>query len=295
MRVLPATAVFASRDFGLYLAARFLSALVIQMQNVAIGWLVYDLTRDPFALGLVGLASFLPAVALALVTGHTADRYDRRGILVLCYLVTLITGLGLLGIAVSGSGQTSFIYGLLLVFGISRAFANPAGQALLPIYARDILDAGPGGLGLMRSMPAVGALLVALWLAQRPLQSRSGLRMFQGVALFGIAPIGFGLSTSLILSCVCLFVLGAADMISVFVRSTLVQFDTPDAMRGRVAAVNSVFIGASNELGEFESGANAAAIGTVPSVVVGGVGTLAVCGVWMRWFPELRYRDRLTN
>lgn len=147
----------------------------------------------------------------------------------------------------------------------------------------------------MRSMPAVGALLVALWLAQRPLQSRSGLRMFQGVALFGIATIGFGLSTSLILSCVCLFVLGAADMISVFVRSTLVQFDTPDAMRGRVAAVNSVFIGASNELGEFEWGANAAAIGTVPSVVVGGVGTLAVCGVWMRWFPELRYRDRLTN
>ena len=298
MRVLPATAVFASRDFGLYLAARFLSALAIQMQNVAIGWLVYDLTRDPFALGLVGLASFLPAVALALVTGHTADRYDRRGILVLCYLVTLITGLGLLGllgIAVSGSGQTSLVYGLLLVFGISRAFANPAGQALLPIYARDILDAGPGGLGLMRSMPAVGALLVALWLAQRPLQSRSGLRMFQGVALFGIATIGFGLSTSLILSCVCLFVLGAADMISVFVRSTLVQFDTPDAMRGRVAAVNSVFIGASNELGEFEWGANAAAIGTVPSVVVGGVGTLAVCGLWMRWFPELRYRDRLTN
>ncbi len=404
MRVLPATAVFASRDFGLYLAARFLSALAIQMQNVAIGWLVYDLTRDPLALGLVGLASFLPAVALALVTGHAADRYDRRAILVVCYVVTLGTALGLLAIAVGGSGQVLLIYGLLLVFGISRAFANPAGQALvpnlvspeqlgnaiawnstawqtatiagpalggllyyfgasvafgaaalcflaccllfglirsrpqpppgevswetllagirfirsrpaifgaisldlfavllggatalLPIYARDILDAGPGGLGLMRSMPAVGALLVALWLAQRPLQSRSGLRMFQGVALFGIATIGFGLSESLILSCVCLFVLGAADMISVYVRSTLVQFDTPDAMRGRVAAVNSVFIGASNELGEFESGAMAAAIGTVPAVVVGGVGTLVVCGLWMRWFPELRYRDRLTS
>ncbi len=404
MRVLPATAVFASRDFGLYLAARFLSALAIQMQNVAIGWLVYDLTRGPLALGLVGLASFLPAVALALVTGHTADRYDRRAILVVCYVVTLGTALGLLAIAVGGSGQVLLIYGLLLVFGISRAFANPAGQALvpnlvppeqlgnaiawnstawqtatiagpalggllyyfgasvafgagalcflaccllfglirsrpqpppgevswetllagirfirsrpaifgaisldlfavllggatalLPIYARDILDAGPGGLGLMRSMPAVGALLVALWLAQRPLQSRSGLRMFQGVALFGIATIGFGLSESLFLSCVFLFVLGAADMISVFVRSTLVQFDTPDAMRGRVAAVNSVFIGASNELGEFESGAMAAAIGTVPAVVVGGVGTLVVCGLWMRWFPELRYRDRLTS
>ncbi len=404
MRALPATAVFASRDFGLYLAARFLSALAIQMQNVAIGWLVYDLTRDPLALGLVGLASFLPAVALALITGHTADRYDRRAILVVCYVVTLGTALGLLAMAVGGSGQVLPIYGLLLVFGISRAFANPAGQALvpnlvppeqlgnaiawnstawqtatiagpalggllyyfgatvafgaaalcflaccllfglirsrpqpppgevswetllagirfirsrptifgaisldlfavllggatalLPIYARDILDAGPGGLGLMRSMPAVGALLVALWLAQRPLQSRSGLRMFQGVALFGIATIGFGLSESLILSCVCLFVLGAADMISVYIRSTLVQFDTPDAMRGRVAAVNSVFIGASNELGEFESGALAAAIGTVPAVVVGGVGALVVGGLWMRWFPELRYRDRLTS
>jgi len=402
--VLPATAVFRSRDFGLYLAARFLSALAIQMQNVAVGWLVYDLTRDPFALGLVGLASFLPAVALALVTGHTADRYDRRRILVACYLITLATAVGLLAIALSGSGQVWLIYGLLLAFGVSRAFANPAGQALvpnlvppeqlgnaiawnstawqtatiagpalggllyyfgapvafgaaalcflacvilfgmmrsrpqpapgditwetlvagirfirsrpaifgaisldlfavllggatalLPVYARDILEVGPGGLGLLRSMPAVGALLVALWLAQRPLQSRSGLRMFQGVAVFGAATVGFGLSTNLVMACLFLFILGAADMISVFVRSTLVQFDTPDAMRGRVAAVNSVFIGASNELGEFESGAMAAAIGTVPAVVVGGIGTLVVCGLWMRWFPALRYRDRLTN
>ena len=404
MRVLPATAVFRSRDFSLFLAARFLSELAIQMQNVAVGWLVYDLTRDPLALGLVGLASFLPAIALALVTGHAADRYDRRRILIVCYLITLVTALGLIAIATSGTSQVWMIYALLLIFGISRAFANPAGQALvpnlvppeqlgnaiawtstawqtatiagpalggllyyfgaavafesaaacflvccilfglmrsrpqpapsdvtwetllagvrfirsrpaifgaisldlfavllggatalLPIYARDILDVGPGGLGLLRSMPAVGALLVALRLAQRPLQSRSGLRMFQGVALFGVATIGFGLSRNLWLSCFFLFALGAADMISVFVRSTLVQFDTPDAMRGRVAAVNSVFIGASNELGEFESGAVAAAIGTVPAVVVGGLGTLVVCVLWMRWFPALRYRNRLTN
>ncbi len=404
MSLLPEPAVFRSRDFSLYLAGRFLSALAVQVQNVAVGWLVYDLTRDPFALGLVGLASFLPAVALALITGHTADRYDRRQILLLCYIVTLATTVGLLVIAATGSSQVRVIYGLLLIFGIGRAFANPAGQALvpnlvapeqlgnaiawnstvwqtatiagpalggllyyvsataafgfaalcflaccvlfgmmksrpqaapsdvtwetllagirfirsrpvifgaisldlfavllggatalLPIFARDILDVGPGGLGLLRSMPAVGALLVALWLAQHPLQSRSGLRMFQGVAVFGLATIGFGLSTSLVLSCVCLFVLGAADMISVFVRSTLVQFDTPDAMRGRVAAVNSVFIGASNELGEFESGAVAAMIGTVPAVVVGGVGTLVVCALWVRWFPALRYRDRLTD
>ena len=132
MSVLPATAVFRSRDFSLYLVARFLSALAIQMQNVAIGWLVYDLTRDPLALGLVGLASFLPAVALALVTGHSADRYDRRRILVACYLVTLGTAFGLLVIALSGSREVWLIYGLLLVFGVGRAFANPAGQALVP-------------------------------------------------------------------------------------------------------------------------------------------------------------------
>jgi MFS family permease len=119
--------------------------------------------------------------------------------------------------------------------------------------------------------------------------------MFQGVAVFGLATIGFGLATDPWLACVFLFVLGAADMISVFVRSTLIQADTPDAMRGRVAAVNTVFIGASNELGEFESGALAAAIGTVRSVVVGGVGTLAVCAVWMRAFPQLLHRDRLTH
>ena len=374
------------------------------MQNVAVGWLVYDITGDPFALGLVGLASFLPAIALALVTGHTADRYDRRLILVTCYAVTLVTSLGLLAIAVSGSDKVWLIYGLLIAFGIGRAFANPAGQALvpnlvpreqlgiaiawnstvwqtatiagpalggalyyfgpiaafgasaacfltvcvlftlmrsrpqtkpadvtwetllagirfirskpvifgaisldlfavllggatalLPVFAKDILQVGPGGLGLLRSMPAAGALVVALWLAQRPLQSKSGLRMFQGVALFGLATIGFGLSTNVWISCAFLFLLGGADMISVFVRSTLVQFDTPDEMRGRVAAVNSVFIGASNELGEFESGTVAALIGTVPAVVVGGLGTLAICGLWMRWFPALRYRDRLTT
>ena len=132
MSVLPATAVFRSRDFRLYLFARFLSALAIQIQNVAIGWLVYDLTRDPFALGLVGLASFLPAVVLALVTGHSADRYDRRRILVACYLVTLATASGLLIIALSGSRGVWLIYGLLLIFGTGRAFANPAGQALVP-------------------------------------------------------------------------------------------------------------------------------------------------------------------
>jgi hypothetical protein len=119
--------------------------------------------------------------------------------------------------------------------------------------------------------------------------------MFQAVAAFGLATVGFGLSTNLAFSLLCLFVLGAADMISVVIRQTLVQVETPDGMRGRVAAVNAVFIGASNELGEFESGAVAALIGTVPSVVVGGVGTLLVAALWSRWFPALRDRDRLVG
>ena len=167
--------------------------------------------------------------------------------------------------------------------------------ALLPIYARDILLVGPWGLGLLRSMPAAGAVAMAVFLAHRPLRRRTGRRMFQAVALFGVATIGFGLSTSLPLSLLCLLVLGAADMVSVFVRQTLVQIETPDDMRGRVSAVNAVFIGASNELGEFESGALAALIGAVPAVLAGGIGTLAVAWLWSYWFPELRERDALLS
>jgi MFS family permease len=396
---------FRHRDFALYCASRFLSAVAIQMQNVAVGWLVYDLTRDPLALGLVGLAAFLPAICLALLTGHVADRFDRRAVLLVCYALITASAAGLLLLARHGATTVWPIYALILLFGTGRAFANPAGQALvpnlvpiqhfknavawnssawqtatiagpalggilyafggtvvfaaaslcfaltfllllamrpraaqatrekaswatllagigfirsrpailgaisldlfavllggatalLPIYARDILHVGPWGLGLLRSMPAAGAVAMALLLAYRPLSRHTGRRMFQAVALFGLATIGFGLSTSLAFSLLCLFVLGAADMVSVFVRQTLVQIETPDAMRGRVAAVNAVFIGASNELGEFESGVLAALVGTVPAVVLGGVGTLLVAGLWARWFPELRDRDRLVT
>jgi MFS family permease len=397
MALFPGRAVLACRDFRVFITARFLSALAIQVQNVAVGWLVYDLTRSPWALGLVGLAEFLPAIALALVTGHTADRYPRRRILMACAGVIALVSTGLLALAVLRVPALWPVYALLVVFGAARAFANPASQALLPnlvppehlasaiawnatfwqtatiagpavggllyylgpgaafgtaavafvacvglfaaiaprpqapgspatratllagirfirsrpailgaisldlfavllggatallpVYARDILAVGPGGLGLLRSMPAVGALAMALWLAAHPLVRASGRRMFQAVAVFG-------LSTNLVLSCGLLVVLGAADMVSVYVRQTLVQWDTPDAMRGRVAAVNSVFIGASNELGQFESGAVAALIGTVPAVVVGGIGTLGVVLLWRRWFPELASRDRLTG
>ena len=394
---------FRYRDFSLFFAARFLSGIAVQMQNVAVGWLVYDLTRDPLALGLVGLVTFLPAVGFALVTGHVADRLDRRLILLVCYASCALTAIGLLVVARSGTEEVGWIYALVVLFGTGRAFANPAGQALvpnlvpiehlksavawsssawqtatimgpamggllyalggtvvfgaaavcfsltailsaairhrgaraprekaswatllagirfirsrpvilgaisldlfavllggatalLPIYARDILAVGPLGLGLLRSAPAAGALTMAVLLAYRPLARHTGRRMFQAVAIFGLATIGFGLSESLLFSLLCLFVLGSADMVSVVIRQTLVQLETPDAMRGRVAAVNSVFIGASNELGEFESGTLAAFIGTVPAVVVGGAGTLLVAGLWARWFPDLRRRDRL--
>lgn len=167
--------------------------------------------------------------------------------------------------------------------------------ALLPVFARDILHVGPVGLGILRSAPAVGAAMTAFSLSRWPVTRRSGIKMFAAVALFGIATIVFGLSTNFYLSLFALFVTGATDMISVFVRSTLVQFATPDPMRGRVSAVNMLFIGASNELGEFESGITAAWFGTVPAVIVGGIGTLAVVAIWMWLFPPLRTVDRLTD
>lgn len=166
--------------------------------------------------------------------------------------------------------------------------------ALLPIYARDILHVGPVGLGLLRSAPAVGAALMAFWLAHHPLERLAGVRMFQAVGVFGLATVAFGLSSNFWLSLAALTVLGGSDMISVVVRQTLVQARTPDEMRGRVSAVNFVFIGASNELGEFESGVTAALFGTVPAVVIGGLGTLAVAALWAWKFPTLRKVDRLT-
>ena len=165
--------------------------------------------------------------------------------------------------------------------------------ALLPVYARDILTTGPWGLGLLRSSTAVGALAMALYLARRSLKRHAGRLMFGAVALFGIATIVFGVSRSFTLSLIALTVMGAADMVSVVVRSSLVQLQTPDAMRGRVSAVNALFIGTSNQLGEFESGVTAAWFGAVPAVVLGGIGTLGVIALWVRWFPELARVDRL--
>ena len=167
--------------------------------------------------------------------------------------------------------------------------------ALLPIYARDILAVGPQGLGVMRSAPAVGAIVMGLWLAARPLERHVGRVMLGAVASFGVATIVFGLSTDFLVSLIALAAMGAADMISVLVRQTTIQLATPDDMRGRVSSVNSLFIGASNELGEFESGVTAAWFGTVPAVILGGVGTVAVVMIWAWRFPALRGLDRFTD
>lgn len=165
--------------------------------------------------------------------------------------------------------------------------------ALLPVFAKDILLTGPWGLGLLRSAPAVGALAMSFWLARFPIERQVGRIMFTAVGVFGVATIAFGLSTSFWFSLAVLAVLGAADMISMVIRGAFVQLHTPDEMRGRVSAVNGLFIGASNQLGEFESGVTAAWFGTVPAVVMGGVGTLLITGLWIRLFPTLANRDRL--
>ncbi|GFO56194.1 MFS transporter [Geomonas sp. Red276] len=165
--------------------------------------------------------------------------------------------------------------------------------ALLPVYARDILHTGPWGLGFLRAAPALGALGMSAFLARTPLRHHVGRIMFASVAVFGVGTIVFAVSTSFTLSVCALIVLGAADVISVVIRSSLVQISTPDEMRGRVSAVNMLFIGTSNQLGEFESGATAALFGTVPAVIIGGVGTIVVVVLWMRLFPKLVEVDRL--
>jgi len=390
--------VLSNAAYRHFVASRMLSSFAFQGMTIALGWLVYDTTRNPFDLGLIGLCQFLPMVVLTFVVGQVADRFDRRRIGLVCQLlealVALVFALGIwqgwltvplifVGVAVLGAAQaferptmasllpnivpanilqqaiatsTSFtqtamiigpslgglLYGVnpvvpflsgALFFVIAsynvisiKVIASVRGRepvtlasvfagvefirsrpimlgtisldlfavllggatALLPIFARDILLAGPWGLGLLRAAPALGALSMSIVLARRPLRSAVGLKMFAAVAVFGVATIVFALSTSIALSIGALFVLGAADTVSVVVRHSLVQLLTPDAMRGRVNAVNSLFIGTSNQLGEFESGMVAGFFGPVAAGVIGGVGTLLVVAAWMRWFPALR-------
>ncbi len=394
---------FRHRGFLMFWLSRLLATFAAQILSVAVGWQVYDLTRDPFDLGLVGLVQFAPALILVLVTGTVSDRYNRRRIVAICQFVEAACGLALLALTVTGTISTPWIFSILAAFGVARAFMNPAASslipnlvpvedlasaiaisssawqiaiivgpvvggllyglaaaapygvtvcflmaagvlvllvprppqktmpepaswstviagfryvwhekivlgaisldlfavllggatALLPAYARDILDTGPWGLGLLRAAPGFGAIAVAVYLAARPVRDHAGVIMFVAVALFGAFTLVFGISNVVWLSVAALALAGAADMVSVYIRETLMQLWTPDAVRGRVNAVNAVFIGASNELGEFRAGTVAALIGVVPAVVIGGIGTLAVAGIWAWAFPMLRQARRL--
>ncbi len=244
---------FRTTPFNLFWCSRVSSTLALHMQAVAVGWQLYALTGSALDLGLVGLVQFVPIIVLTLVAGQAADRYDRRRVVVACHVA-------------EAGGAT----------------------ALLPIYARDILGTGPWGLGLLRAAAATGALATSLVLARRPVDRGAGRLLFGGVFAFGVTTVVFGVSTSLPLSLAALAALGASDLLSVVIRHSLVQLRTPDAMRGRVSAVHSLFTGTSNQLGEFESGVLAALFGAVPAVLIGGVGTIVVAAVYMRRFPELR-------
>jgi MFS family permease len=373
------------------------------MIDVGVGWMVYAMTDSVFAIGLVGLCSFTPNIVFMLVVGHVADRYDRRRVLIICYIGNMLASAGLILCALTPGVEVWVVYALVLLFGTARAFANPASQALLPmivpreafssalawnsttwqvasisgpaltglaymggphlvfiitslsyvacvlllvvikprlaaaahepvswhtltagwrfiwakpailgsisvdlfavllggatallpVYAKEVFHTDALGLGILTCMPAVGALACSLILARTGVGGRCGHKMFGAVAIFGLATIGFGLSTNIYVAGFFLVIAGFVDMVSVQIRQLLVQLETPDAMRGRVSAVNGIFIGASNELGAFESGALAALTGPVAAVVVGGVGSIAVAAIWARLFPELRKRDRL--
>jgi MFS family permease len=402
-----AGAAFRYPNFRLFQAARFLMVAALEMQSVAVGWQIYEITRRPLDLGLAGLAQFLPGLLLFLLGGHVADRFDRRHVLLACYASFAGCSLALLTITWRGVHGIAPVYMVLVAVGFVRVFNGPAGQAfspllvpaavfpnaaawgssifnaatvlgplmggvlyalrgsadavyataasalaaavllmlavriqgvqqrnqgrdwntvlaglqyvwrnklilgtttldlfavllggavaLLPVFARELLHAGPRGLGLLRASPGLGAGLMAIVIAYLPLRRRAGVKMLCCVAGFGVATAAFGLSRNLYLSMFALFLVGAADMVSVIVRSTVVQLATPDEMRGRVSAVNMLFIGASNEFGQFESGITAQWMGAVPAVVAGGVGTIAVVAVWSWLFPALRRVDHLTQ
>jgi MFS family permease len=400
-------AAFTHPGFVLFQVARFLIVSAVEMQAVAVGWQVYEITKRPLDLGYVGLAQFLPGILLFPISGHASDHFERRHVLSACYGGYAVCFALLLALAERGTPSINAIYVVLVLIGVVRSFNATASRsilpqlvptehfpnavawnasifqaatilgpsfggilyaafkgpsavyiiamltavgatvssfrirpevkarprepmsvktvfaglhyiwrkklilgaisldlfavllggavALLPVYAREILHTGPWGLGLLRTAPGVGAAIMAVLLAHRPLRGRSGPILLWAVAGFGIFTIIFGVSHSLTVSLIALLLLGASDMISVIIRATLTQLATPDEMRGRVTAVDMIFIGTSNEFGQFESGVTAQWFGTVPAVVLGGIGTLVVIGVWAWLFPELRRAGELTS
>lgn len=407
---------FASRDFRRYQWARMAVILGAEAQAVAVAWQVYSITHRAIDLGYTGLALFLPGLLFLLPAGHTADRFDRRRIILFCYSLQFFASSTLALLAWHGTRNVLAIYAVLFCIGTGRAFSGPASNALvphlvpeehfvnavtwggaifqianitgpavggllftlplaqfatgirlegagivyiftaftiacylilvsslhvrpgrmehrdlslkvvlagfdyvrrspillgsfsldlfvvllggatalMPIFAHDILHQGPRGLGMLRAAPAVGAVLMSLALARFPLHRHAGRKLFLCVSIFGAATLIFGLSRHLWLSLASLVVLGAADMVSMIIRGSVLQLATPPAMRGRVSAVNALFVGASNELGEFESGLTAQWWGAVRATVIGGVGALMVSGLWSVWFPDLRRMDMLT-
>jgi MFS family permease len=408
---------FASRDFKRYQLARVMAVLGSGAQTVAVAWQVYSMTHRPLDLGLTGLALFLPGLLFLLPSGHVADRFDRRQVILVCYGLQMVSTMALLVLARAGTHTVAPIYAVLFLTGTARAFSGPASSALIPhlvpekhfvnavtwggaifqfanvsgpalggllftlplgswlagmhlegaaivyaftlgtlawflvlvaslhvrpgrmeqkaasvkvvlagfqyvrrsplllgslsldlfvvllggatalmpIFAHDILHTGPRGLGMLRAAPSVGALAMSLLLTRFPLARRAGRKLFIAVTVFGAATVIFGLSHRLWLSLTALAVAGSADMISVIIRGSVLQLSTPPEMRGRVSAVNSLFIGASNELGEFESGLTAQWWGAKAATLVGGVGALAVAGLWAALFPGLRQADALTS
>jgi MFS family permease len=391
------------RSFVLFWCARTSTNGAFMMQGVAVGWQIYELTNDPFDLGLVGLVQFFPLLATSVIAGQVLDLFDRRVVAAVCQVGKALAALALALGTAQGWLNREAMFAILFLSGTARAFEIPtmhailpgivpatllpraiaasasaqqtavicgpsiggllyalgpatvyatctvifvaagvlvslvrvaprkeerrpvslatlfAGfgyirshpillgaisldlfavllggvTALLPIYARDILEAGPWALGLLRSAPAVGALATSIVLAHRAIEGSAGRTMFMAVGLFGVASFVFGLSTSIVLSFLALVVYGACDAVSVVIRQSLVQMRTPYDMLGRVMAVNSMFTGSSGSLGEFRAGAVAAALGAVPSALIGGVGTIVVMLAWMWLFPQLRRVDRL--
>jgi MFS family permease len=397
-------AVLRNVNFRRFVLAGMAATVGNQMQGVAVGWELYERTRSPLALGLVGLAQVLPIILLAIPAGHAADRYSRPAQIILAQLLLIGTSVGLALLSVV-RGHVGLTYLLLVLTGVGQALNRPArssmlpqvvprdllmaaitwntsawqiaamsgpalgglviavsggstacyllnaccaaavmvltatlrlravkrdvqpvtlrsllaglrfvartdlilatmtldllavflggATSLLPIYARDILAIGPSGLGWLRAAPSIGSFVMAIGLAHRPPMRQAGKTLLWAVAGFGIATIVFGLSTNPYLSFAMLLLTGALDNISVVVRQTLVQMLTPDEMRGRVSAVNTIFIASSNELGEFESGLAASLLGTVVAVVAGGVGTVLVVLGAARVWPRLRHLGSL--
>jgi MFS family permease len=399
--------------FARLIATLFTLTLGIQIQGTVVGWQVYDLTKDPFALGMIGLAEALPAISMALYAGHVVDRNDRRRValvalwvLVACSIALwMLAGARPLGAEMLTRTRLTAIYGVIVVSGIARAFLQPARQALsaelvpralyanaitwrsgawqlasvigpalggllyavggtrlaygvdavlvtvatmllisithrspergvmqesvfasvtggvrfvfrepvllgaltldlfsvffggavalLPIFAAEILHVGPTGLGLLRASPAVGAVVMGVVLARRRDWEHTGRVLFTAVAGFGVCMVLFSLSRSFALSAALLIASGMFDMVSVVVRSTLLQTRTPEGMLGRVSSVNQIFVGSSNEIGMFESGVTARWWGATGSVLVGGLATLGVVGVIAWTVPSLRRLGRL--